>query len=104
MKTKEEIEEVMDDNITIGQCFYGEIPTEEDMALSLATRRNIKVILTSEESIAVSSKRIFEEVLSMDFNEKQWYALTMVLIKSIEYGKQIGDRRTLQFLSDMERF
>lgn len=101
MKTKEEIEEVMDDEITVGDCFLGAIPTDEDKEIFLRIRGDVRSILENERSITVAAKRLFEEVLSMDFDEKQWYAMVMVLIVSVDLGKRVGADRTLQFLSEM---
>lgn len=102
MRTKEEIEEVMNDSISIGQCFGGVVVTEEDRECFEYTRKLIREILENTGSVTVAAKRLFEEVLLMDFNEKQWYAMVMIVALNFDFGKIVGGQKTMQYLEEMK--
>lgn len=101
MRTKEEIEEVMNDSISVGECFHDEVETEEDKEFFHRTNSKVKQIIENERSITAASMRLLGEVLSVDFTPEQWYAMTIIAIDWFEVGKRAGADRTLEFLSEM---
>lgn len=101
MRTKEEIEEVMNDRMSIGECFSGVVETEEDKEFFHIVNSKVREIIENEKSITVSSKRLLEEVLSVDFTIEQWYAMAIIAINWFEFGKLVGSDKTLRFLTEI---
>ena len=90
MKTKEEIMANGNDEITIGDCFFGDKPSEEDMRTYHDVCSDIRDTINSEPSITMRTKRIFEEVLGMEFNELQWLELVLIISIHMDAAEQRG--------------
>lgn len=101
MRTKAEIEEVMEDSISVAECFAGRIVSEEDDALMHTTHSKIKAILMETSSIAVGAKKLFDEVFEVDFTEYQWYCLVIILTLQFDLGKRVGVKKTMEFIEEM---
>ncbi len=92
---------MMNDSITVGECFFGANETEEDKGFFHITNSKVRQIIENESSITVCSKRLLEEVLSVDFSPEQWYAMTLISINWFEFGKLVGSEKTLRFLTEI---
>ncbi|MCK4329458.1 hypothetical protein KAX02_06410 [candidate division WOR-3 bacterium] len=99
MKTKEEIVEKGDKRITVGDCFFGEEPSEEDMQTYNNVLSDIKDILVSESSITLRTKRLLEEVLAVEFNEVQWLALVLIIAVHMDAAEERGAKKLAHVMS-----
>jgi len=102
MKTKEEIEASMYDRIPLGQSFFGEDESDEDKQVYLNMMADIRGIINEEESITSITKRLFEEVLEMEFNETQWFALTLIISVFTELSERRGARKLADVMALLE--
>lgn len=102
MRTKAEIEEIMNDHITLADCFSGEVVSEKDSEYMRDIHLGAKRILTENQSVTVQAKLLFDEVLKMDFTEHQWFCLVLTLSMQFDIGKAVGARDTLAFLREMQ--
>jgi len=93
MKTKEEIDASEDDEITLKDCFFGEPVSEEDMRMYHDALSDIIDISNSEPSVTVRAKRLFNEVLEMEFDARQWFVLTLILVVYDDVGEKRGAKK-----------
>jgi len=93
MKTKEEIEASMNDHITVGHCFFGEEQSDADKQLYLNMVADIRDTISDEPSITAATKRVFEELLGMEFNEMQWFGLVLTITTYIVLAEQRGAKK-----------
>ena len=98
MKTKEEINVNGNEEITIGNCFFGDEPSDEDMRSYHDVCSDIRDVINSEPSITMRTKRLFEEVLNMEFNELQWLALVMVISIHMDAAERRGAKKIVDVL------
>ena len=98
MKTKEEIEAMGNDKITIGDCFFGDEPSETDMQLYHSACSDIRDVINSEPSITMRTKRIFEEVLGMEFGELQWLKLVLVISMHMDAAERRGANKVVDVI------
>lgn len=101
MRIKAEIEKLMRDSVTIADCFSGKILSEDDGELMHAANHKIVKLLAEETSTTETAKRLFDEVLEMDFNEYQWFCLMIILSAQFDMGKTIGAGKTMDFIREM---
>jgi len=93
MKTKEEIDACGNDEITLGDCFFGEPASEEDMRMYHDALSDIIDISRSEPSITMRTKRLLNEVLEMEFDARQWFILTLIIVTHIDAAEKRGAKK-----------
>ncbi|MCK4328896.1 hypothetical protein KAX02_03530 [candidate division WOR-3 bacterium] len=98
MKTKEEIAANGNDEITIGDCFFGKPASEEDMRSYHDICSDIRDVINNEPSITMRTKRIFEEILVMQFNELQWLKLVVAISMHMDAAECRGAKKIVDVL------
>ena len=103
MKTKEEIAANMNDSITVGHCFFGEDESDADRQLYLNMIADIRDTISDEPSITAATKRLFEELLGMEFNEMQWLGLVLAIATYIELAEKRGAKKLANVMDLLSR-
>lgn len=99
MKTKEEIAANMHDPISLGKCFFGEEESDADRQVYLNMMADIRGIIEEERSITASTKRFFDELFGMQFDETQWLGLTLLITVYIELAERRGAGKLAEAMS-----
>lgn len=103
MKTKEEIAAGMRDHITVGQCFFGEEISDADRQVYLHMNADIRGTIGDEHSVTAATKKLFDEVLGMRFNELQWLGFVLIISTYIDLAEQRGVRKVANVMDLLSR-